>query len=249
MGQLTPGLFGNVVPGGTLLFGDGSAAAPSMSFINDSDTGIYRISSGIIGFSSNGFRVADFRSEAAGGTLVVDQVIFDISNQDTHLLRDAANTLAQRNGTSAQANRVYRSFIDASNFTYGSLMFGAHGSENSFNVNAITTGSGTGIGPRGVALVNTTGNSWGVQLTGGAFTPGVDNGLNIGQTGALRPASVFIGTSLQIEANNGLKLTNQTSGPGASGGTLTNAPSAGNPDFWLPCTINGTNHWIPAWTT
>jgi hypothetical protein len=36
---------------------------------------------------------------------------------DTTLFRDAANTLAQRNGTNAQAFRAYFSFTDASNYT------------------------------------------------------------------------------------------------------------------------------------
>lgn len=50
-----------------------------------------------------------------------------------------------------------------------------------------------------------------------------------------------------VSNSGAVVLANQTSGPGAGGGTLTNAPSAGNPDFWLPVTINGTAHWIPAW--
>jgi hypothetical protein len=36
-------------------------------------------------------------------------------NSDTYLYRDAANTLAQRNGTNAQAFRLYGTFTDASN--------------------------------------------------------------------------------------------------------------------------------------
>lgn len=35
---------------------------------------------------------------------------------------------------------------------------------------------------------------------------------------------------------------------GASGGTLTNAPSAGNPARWIPVKFNGTTYKIPAWT-
>jgi hypothetical protein len=46
-----------------------------------------------------------------------------------------------------------------------------------------------------------------------------------------------------------LVLTGQTSTPGSSAGTLTNAPAAGNPQTWLQVTINGVVHWIPAWHT
>lgn len=51
-----------------------------------------------------------------------------------------------------------------------------------------------------------------------------------------------------LTANNAIVLTNQTDGAGASAGTLGNAPSIGNPSFWLPVTINGNNRFIPCWT-
>lgn len=38
-----------------------------------------------------------------------------------------------------------------------------------------------------------------------------------------------------------------TNGAGASSGTLTNAPSAGNPTKWIPIDDNGTTRYIPAW--
>src|ERR1051326_6817796 len=41
-------------------------------------------------------------------------------------------------------------------------------------------------------------------------------------------------------ANQGLRINGQTSAPGSGAGTLTNAPSAGNPHFWLPISIAGT---------
>ena len=44
-----------------------------------------------------------------------------------------------------------------------------------------------------------------------------------------------------------LTLAGQTSSPGSSTGTLTNAPSVGNPNVWLQVSINGTTRHIPAW--
>jgi hypothetical protein len=38
-----------------------------------------------------------------------------------------------------------------------------------------------------------------------------------------------------------------TSGAGASAGTLTNAPAAGNPTKWIPFNDNGTTRYFPAW--
>jgi hypothetical protein len=41
--------------------------------------------------------------------------------------------------------------------------------------------------------------------------------------------------------------TSYTTGAGASTGTLTNAPAAGNPTKWIPVDDNGTTRYIPAW--
>lgn len=41
--------------------------------------------------------------------------------------------------------------------------------------------------------------------------------------------------------------TSYTNGAGAGGGTLTNAPAAGNPTKWIPVNDNGTTRYIPAW--
>jgi hypothetical protein len=51
----------------------------------------------------------------------------------------------------------------------------------------------------------------------------------------------------ELQVTGGLALNSQTSGPGSSTATLTNAPSSGNPAFWIPITINGTVRHIPAW--
>jgi hypothetical protein len=47
--------------------------------------------------------------------------------------------------------------------------------------------------------------------------------------------------------DNGLSFAGATTGAGASTGTLTNAPGATNPNFWLKVSINGVNRFIPAW--
>jgi hypothetical protein len=41
--------------------------------------------------------------------------------------------------------------------------------------------------------------------------------------------------------------TSFTNGAAAAAGTLTNAPSAGNPTKWIPINDNGTTRYIPAW--
>ena len=90
--------------------------------------------------------------------------------------------------------------------------------------------------------------SWQISTSpNGILRPGVDNTQDIGGTGVFRPRSLFIGTSVQIEANNGLRLTNQVDGAAAGAGTLLNAPAGGDPTFWMPITVNGANKHIPCW--
>jgi hypothetical protein len=61
--------------GSTLLFGDGSAAAPSISFASDPDTGFYRTAAGQVGFTSDGVRSLTFQTGGrilgAGATFIV----------------------------------------------------------------------------------------------------------------------------------------------------------------------------------
>lgn len=44
-----------------------------------------------------------------------------------------------------------------------------------------------------------------------------------------------------------LRLNGLTSGAAAQTGTLTNAPAAGNPTFWIPVSIAGAVKYVPAW--
>lgn len=52
---------------------------------------------------------------------------------------------------------------------------------------------------------------------------------------------------LVLNTDRMLRFLNQTSGAGAGAGTLSNAPAAGNPTFYLKVIINGTNYAIPCW--
>jgi hypothetical protein len=58
---------------------------------------------------------------------------------DLKLFRDAADTLAQRNGTNAQTYRLYNTFTDASNYERGFLRW----SSNVFEVGPEAAGTGT----------------------------------------------------------------------------------------------------------
>ena len=97
---------------------------------------------------------------------------------------------------------------------------------------------------QGISITATTAggvNAGALQVKGGAFVDGVSylyRGIVVsaGQITAAGGATPVLGTGKPV-----------TSGSGAREGTLTNAPTAGNPTKWIPFNDNGTIRYIPAW--
>lgn len=161
------------------------------------------------------------------------------SAADAFFVREGPNIIAQRNGVNPQVFRVYNTFTDDDNSERAIFQW----SGNICRVG--TTRLGTGIA-RDMQIIVGNVDTW-LFTTPGHLLASIHNLVDIGSTGTSSPRSLFLGTSLQIEANNGLKLTNQTSGAAAALGTLTNAPVAGPPAFWARIVINGTNRLFPCW--
>lgn len=156
------------------------------------------------------------------------------SSLDVLLERDAANTLAQRNGTNAQTFRVYNTFTDASN--YERLEIQAASSQ--FFVSTRGTGTGVGrdlnVGTEGLGslIFRTSGTSrWNVSNSGHLLAS-TDNTYDIGANGATRPRTGYFGTGLQIintsNAFNSLGvLISSTSRYGWDGRSSLTSPSDG----------------------
>lgn len=127
-----------------LLAGDGTAAAPSLGWLSDADgsgTGFYLRVGNTIGISLNGvgrynITSATFDLPTAGSFGWSSGAVG--SNKDVALERDAANTLALRNGANAQAFRWYHTYTDSSNYQRGALKTDS----TSVIVSAETLGSG-----------------------------------------------------------------------------------------------------------
>lgn len=66
--------------GGTYRFADGTAAAPSIAFASDPDTGFYRISDNILGFAANG--VASLRFPGGGNIRSASGVVLSLGTVD-----------------------------------------------------------------------------------------------------------------------------------------------------------------------
>lgn len=79
------------------------------------------------------------------------------------------------------------------------------------------------------------------RATSPAFTtPAI--GAATGTSLVLTGGGVTIGVGTLLTSNVAL-----TNGAAAAGGTLLNAPAAGNPTKWVPINDNGTTRYIPAW--
>ena len=127
-----------------LLVSDGSNTAPTYAFSGATNKGFYR-SGGVLVFADSN---ADIWWSAASNIVMRNNGAFAFSSgatagtsTDLLLVRDAANTLALRNGTNAQRFRVYNTWTDASNGEWYSVDWQA--TANTALVGPTKNGTGT----------------------------------------------------------------------------------------------------------
>jgi hypothetical protein len=125
---------------------------------------------------------------------------------DTILRRDAANTLALRNGTNAQTFNVYNTFTDASNYERGFLKW----SSNILQIGAEAAGSGTlrnvqiPITDNGNLLIiggTTSGTTFGVDEDGSLLVRRQNSsafGLSMGSRGGGTIHTLTLGASTRL---------------------------------------------------
>lgn len=126
---------------------------------------------------------------------------------DLALRRDAANTLAQRNGTSAQVFNLYNTYTDGSNYERAALTWTASANRFAIGVDGAGTGSQRSLDLWGVDVNLKYGSAGGsTSATFGSsnisfrkdliFT--TDNANDIGASGATRPRSIYVGTNITV---------------------------------------------------
>jgi hypothetical protein len=113
------------------------------------DSGVLQVrrtgtSVNLYGFGYSGINLGTSTLGFGSGTSTV--------SQDVILVRDAANTLAQRNGVNSQTKRLYKSFTDASNYTRAAWQFDANG--------VVLAGESAGTGDANIGF------SFGIKGTG-----------------------------------------------------------------------------------
>ena len=123
---------------------------------------------------------------------------------DLYLVRDAANTLALRNGVNAQTLRIYNTYTDASNYERGVL---------AWNSNRLD------IGPQAAG----TGTLRSIGLLSNVVFP-TDNTYDIGASGANRPRTIYAGGAGffggDITSSSGLAILNKIVAGSPSDGVL-----------------------------
>lgn len=267
---------GVVTINSTFLTGDGAVGAPAWAFTNFSTTGVYAATGPVINFAVGGnFRAqlaaTGFRVSVTNATLFLGP-----SGTDVLLVNDAADILALKRTTTAQTFRVYGTTtgskyiflthdgtdatLDASS---GILKLGGTATtiqvpsgatvQWSTDVNLVRDAANV------LALKNSTtaqelrvyGTTSGskyalLKHNGTDATLDASSGKVILGTTATT-VSIPTGVALSVDADRGLVFTNQTNQAAAQPATLNNAPAAGDPAFWVPINVNGTNRSFPVW--
>jgi hypothetical protein len=117
------------------------------------------------------------------------------SAYDLFIARDAANTLAQRNGANPQTFRLYNTYTDASNGEW--LDVGWSGGFCYISTNKNGTGALQELILRSASnlyLRPSTNSGW--RITSSALLAETDNSYDIGASGATRPRNLYLGTQL-----------------------------------------------------
>ena len=149
-----------------------AVGSPHYSSVGNTDTGFSITATGVY-YSINGASVAAIIDASGPEFLFGSTTAFgwgsgaaDATTADVKIVRDAANTLAQRNGANAQTFNGYYSFTDASNYQRFALKTGATTVEfaaetagtGADNIDVKLTPAGTGVvsvsGPTNGQLLN-----------------------------------------------------------------------------------------------
>lgn len=195
--------------GGVLELADGSATAPSLTFDSDTNTGLYWVAADELNVAVGGeaFLSLDEDNNIVGmqsGALLgwTSSATDATAAQDLIILRDDANTYAQRNGTTTQVWRLYNQYTSATNYSRVALNFAS----NIFAITGETGASGTDVdlrlraaGTRKLLFGNGGVDRWEVDGSGNLIAT-TDNDIDIGLSGATRPRSIFTGTDVNVGA-------------------------------------------------
>jgi len=171
---------------------------------------------GAINANAN-FTISGSIVQSSGNVIPSASLILDYFNQDVKLSRDAAGILAQRNGTIAQAFRVYNT-LPSSGSTAGEWFEVDWQS----TVSTVKIGSNRGVtGNRrafnlcvdgnayfGLSKDGASSGAWWCIATSGHLITNSHNAYDIGATGGVNcPRNIYVGTSVGVGVGGWIKVT------------------------------------------
>ena len=165
-----------------------------------------------------------------------------------------ANVTIDSYGTSVNPGIIFRAARGTAAAPTQSQSGDFLSSFNSFalnNASAFQGAAGTGLFGS-VLTENCTTTACGTKWVWYATTAGtvtlaqkmqVGSGLSVGTTSEPGDGMIYTNAATFMIRTK----TSYSNGAGAGGGTITNAPAAGNPTKWIPIDDNGTTRYVPAW--
>lgn len=245
---------------GRINWGVGATLASMDTSLDRTAAGVLAVGNGTSGNASGTIKAGSFKSAGDNIYLLDDgnnQIKLGLntliawcagsagSTGDLYLQRDAANTLALRNGTAAQSCNIYETFTDASNYSRLAITTGG----SVFDIFATQAGSGTARGLR-LYTVGATSLSLGTNFTirwlmdsNGHFITAVDNTYDIGASGATRPRNVYVGTTLDV--GNGINI-NSAIAIGTNGDGIMLLRNNGGGALFNRLLLGGTSNAFPS---
>lgn len=189
--------------------GDGGAATPSVNFSSAPTTGLWYASS-TVRLSVAGSETLRLGTDVWADT---DSGTFRLgSSGDVNLARDAANTLALRNGATAQKASFYQGFTDASNYRRVAI----YGAFTGSTPGITSEGAGTGaapnfyVGAAGNVIISPGNGSTGIAVFSSTAAvigtdPGGSSALRVG-------GNITLGTNGNVIWGSGSVANSATNG-------------------------------------
>ena len=227
------------VPVGQVLASNGSVTLPSLS-VGVSNYGFF-LQNGIqVAITANGSRQGywgngTFWADGNLGLLNSSGTI-QFGSGDLVLARDAANILAQRNGTNTQTFRLYGTYTDASN--YERLSVGWSGTNAVIQSENAGTGSLRNLYINGANLGFQTSGTTRFSLSNTAIYPNTDNAIDLGVASTNRFKNAYFSgvvttnsdasiNTVKVGLGGGSVITNIAIGAAALNATATGTNNIG----------------------
>jgi hypothetical protein len=243
------GMAGKFQPTGVSLFPDGTNVAPSISCVSEPGLGFYRGAAGhLVVANANGLNSVMFVFGPTGFSMGSGTAISWASTAsapigalgDTILIRDAANTLAQKNGVNAQEFRIYGTTTGPKYLTIKHS--GAYGYLTTNDTGNLVLG------------INNITSYWYFEGATGHLKTGTDNAFDIGAVGAARPRNLYVAGNLYGNGSTLTGITGATGGVSNTGSTTiaSDSDNSGAEDIaFYTSTVarwfikGGTGHFLP----